>query len=348
MAVYRNRARETAERLVKLRDYLYTNATPTHAVKIADMLTYLANEGHEVEIKTIYSDLKTLEVHFGLDIHYNGQQRGYLLMNPPFESYELRSIVNSIQTFQFITQEEADRLTTKVMKLADSHTSKSLNRKTFMKSRIRNINEDMMRGLDTVYEAIADDRKISFRYFDYVFDRNNPKSYFTLGGSKTFIVDPYNVYWDIDRYEVYGIGMEGGKERGMFFQLRHMEKVKILADKRDEKYKFRYMGRDDLFEKNGMPVTFTEIKLKVNKAHISGLIDKFGDKIEVRPFDSDSFVTTVYDHLGPDFYLWTLTFDPRIEIISPSEAETVIRKYFFEISQGHDATMPLYGIIGAF
>ena len=269
-------------------------------------------------------------------------------MNPPFESYELRSIVNSIQTFQFITQQEADRLTAKVMTLADSHTRKSLNRKTFMKSRVRNINEDMMRGLDTVYEAIADDRKISFRYFDYVFDRNNPKRYFTLGGSKTFIVDPYAVYWDIDRYEIYGIGIEGGKKRGMFFQLRHMEKVKILADKRDETSQSRYMEQDDLFEKNGMPVTFTKIKLKVNKTHISGLIDKFGDKIEVCPFDSDSFVATVYDHLGPDFYLWTLTFNPRIEIITPSEAEAVIRKYFFEISQGNDAIMPLYGILANF
>ena len=53
MVVYRNRSQAIAERLVKLRDYLYTNASPTHAVKIADMLTYLANEGHEVEIKTV-------------------------------------------------------------------------------------------------------------------------------------------------------------------------------------------------------------------------------------------------------------------------------------------------------
>lgn len=83
MAVYINRSQAIAERLVKLRDYLYANASPTHAVKIGDMLTYLANEGHEVEIKTVYSDLKTLEVHFGLDLHYDGGKGAICSTIPP-------------------------------------------------------------------------------------------------------------------------------------------------------------------------------------------------------------------------------------------------------------------------
>lgn len=83
MAVYINRSQAIAERLVKLRDYLYANASPTHAVKIGDMLTYLANEGHEVEIKTVYSDLKTLEVHFGLDLHYDGGAKGLFAQQSP-------------------------------------------------------------------------------------------------------------------------------------------------------------------------------------------------------------------------------------------------------------------------
>lgn len=98
MTVYNStRSRERAERLVKLRDYLYANASPTRAVKMAEILKYLEDERYKATIKTVYSDLNTLKYFFGVETKYDGRQRGYLLLNPPFEPYELRSIVNSIQ-----------------------------------------------------------------------------------------------------------------------------------------------------------------------------------------------------------------------------------------------------------
>lgn len=104
MAVYINRSQAIAERLVKLRDYLHTNASPAHAVKANDMLAYLESEGHKVEIKTLYKDIETLRNFFGVDIDYDGRKKGYILKNPPFEPFELRMIVNSIQAARFITQ----------------------------------------------------------------------------------------------------------------------------------------------------------------------------------------------------------------------------------------------------
>lgn len=202
MAFHLNRSHIIAERLIKLRDYLYTNASPTHAVKIKDMLTYLANEGHEVEIKTVYSDLKTLEAYFGLEIEYDGRQRGYLLKNPTFEPYELRLIVNSIQAAKFVTQQEADRLTSKIMnKLADNHTRPSLNRRTFIPNRARSINEEAMKGLDTIYEAIAKDRKISYKYFNYELNNHTKsKVYRSINNSKTITGSPYEVSWEDGKF----------------------------------------------------------------------------------------------------------------------------------------------------
>lgn len=212
MAFYRNRSHIIAERLIKLRDYLYTNASPTHAVKIKDMLTYLANEGHEVEIKTVYSDLKTLEAYFGLEIVYDGRKRGYLLKNPLFEPYELRLIVNSIQAAKFVTQQEADRLTSKIMnKLADNHTRPSLNRRTFIKNRIHAINEEAMQGLDTIYEAIANDNKISFKYFRYALNNyGKSKEYCEVADSRIITASPYWVCWEGDSFWISVVheGME--------------------------------------------------------------------------------------------------------------------------------------------
>lgn len=72
MAVYINRSQAIAERLIKLRDYLYANTSPAHAVKANDMLAYLESEGHKVEIKTLYKDIETLRIFLALILTVKG------------------------------------------------------------------------------------------------------------------------------------------------------------------------------------------------------------------------------------------------------------------------------------
>lgn len=321
MAVYINRSQAIAERLVKLRDYLYTNASPTHAVKIGDILVYLANEGHEVEIKTVYSDLKTLEVYFGLDLHYDGRQRGYLLNNPPFAPYELREIVNSIQAAKFITQKEADRLTTKIMGLADRYTRPSLNRKMFVRNRVRNINEEAMKNLDTIYEAITQDRKISYKYFKYKLDRQNQKEYCDNDNSKILTTSPYEVSWDGNQFIV---SIATG-----YLVLEHMEQIKILEDKRD--------GADiaqKRLDSEREEISREKTKLKVSNIYYSDIVDRFGNDVTISHLDDEFFIVTINESPSPELYMWTRTFFPCLEIVFPEDEEAKLQNYFSELAKG--------------
>lgn len=331
MAIYHiNRAQSIAERLLKLRDYLYTNASPTHAVKASDILTYLANEGHEVEIKTVYSDLKTLEIHFGLDLHYDGRQRGYLLNNPPFAPYELREIVNSVQAAKFITQEEADRLTTKLMRLADRYTRRSLNRKTFVQNRVRDMNEDAMQGLDTIYDAIVQDRKISFKFFHYTINKDFPKKYISIEGSKVIIGSPYSVIWNGENFSVMIIMKRRGELLTNYFPLEYLEQIRILPDAREghdiAERRFKYDAQSD----NELYIT----KLKSSNRNITGLIDKFGTDIHVTPIDDEFFIAAIKESITPELYLWLKEFMPPIEVIYPEDTESKMRVFFSKIGEG--------------
>ena len=331
MAIYHiNRAQSIAERLLKLRDYLYINASPTHAVRASDILTYLANEGHEVEIKTVYSDLKTLEIHFGLDLHYDGRQRGYLLNNPPFAPYELREIVNSVQAAKFITQEEADKLTAKLMRLADRHTRHSLNRKTFVQNRVRDMNEDAMRGLDAIYDAIAQDRKISFKFFHYTINKDFPKKYINIGGSKVITGSPYIVTWDGERFIVMIIIERRRKLLQHYFPLEYLEQIKILPDEREghdiAERRFEYEAQSD-------KVTY-RTKLNASNRNITGLIEKFGTDIHVTPIDDEFFIAAIKESITPELYLWLKEFMPPIEVIYPEDTESEMRAFFSKIGEG--------------
>lgn len=336
MAVYINRSQEIAERLVKLRDYLYANASPTHAVRIGDMLTYLANEGHEVEIKTVYSDLKTLEVHFGLDLHYDGRQRGYLLNNPPFAPYELREIVNSVQAAKFITQKEADKLTAKIMRLADNYTRPSLNRKTFVYNRVRNSNEGAMQGLDTIYEAIAQDRKISYKYFHYSGDVQHSKWYAEIDGSKIIVASPHGVFWNGDGFTIFTTRTAGENTRIYLLKLGNMEQIKIHSDKRDGKSRAKELLKNEFSDLEEPSRALWQTKLKVPNAYAEVIIEKFGLDVTMVPLDDEFFTVVVDEPPTSEFYLWTLRFHPRIEILTPEDAETKFKTYFTDLLNGID------------
>lgn len=366
MAVYHNRSREIAERLIKLRDYLQVNATPTHAVKAKDMLAYLADKGYDIEIKTLYSDLETLKLFLGVEVKYDRHLKGYILTKPEFEPYELRLIVNSIQAAQFITQEEADRLTSKIMKLADKYTRPSLKRQTYIPNRVRTINEEAMKGLDTIYEAIAQNRKISYKYFRYTLNGlHKSKEYYNIDDRKTFMASPYYISWTGDKFIIYALrkdtddmlaeqyaeDIEDDDEDTeiaevmkntesyihCYLELNHMAEIKILTDKREgNDIAQRQLEHED-FENTG-----EKTKLKVPKEFVSDIVDKFGNEARISPVDNKFFIATINQPCSPELYMWARTSLHFFEIIYPENAENRLKSYFADLSKSDVFMVPYF------
>ena len=381
MSTYVNRAQALAERLVKLRDYLCINAT--HAVKAVDILEYLKSVGHEVKIKTVYRDIETLRNFFRLEIDYDGRQRGYFLRNPPFEPHELRSIVNSIQAAQFITQQEADSLTQKIMKLADEYTRPSLNRQTYIPNRVRAVNEEAMKGLDTIYEAIAQDKKISFMYFEYNLPgQSRPKKYRKLDNSEIITASPYSVTWAHNKFWIYAIvkipkivwfklGLEYSVEYGEYVddngEIIYDDDIDFQYEDMDESGQYVYeferidlglmeqieifpekregkaIAQEWLDARSDIPSETT--KLRVDKDYISDIISKFGNEVFVSPDGNTSFIATIHEEATPELYMWTQKFCPPIEIIYPENAEAEMKEYFLSLAKGEAPDSYFYGLM---
>ena len=112
----RNNGRKIAVRLLALRDFLYANADQKHAVTTeAIMEYYRSKEFENTSLKTVYNDPHAIQGDdHKVDVAYDEKAKGWLLYNPPFEAYELRLLVDSVQASKFITQTEAKRLTEKI------------------------------------------------------------------------------------------------------------------------------------------------------------------------------------------------------------------------------------------
>jgi hypothetical protein len=146
-----------AELLLILKQYLEANAGKNRIVTRGELEGLLKEHGITVEKKTLYADFAALGDICGLQLEYDVHKKGYRLLNPPFEPYELRLLVDSVQSSNFITQEKAKEITAKVKRFAGKDTVESLSRENHVANRIRNMNDSVMKDVDRIHAAIAGD-----------------------------------------------------------------------------------------------------------------------------------------------------------------------------------------------
>ena len=152
-------------RLLLLKEYLQSNAGKDRVVKRGELEEYLTEKGFPAEKKTLYADFAVLGDVFDLHLEYDQHKKGWKLLNPPFEPYELRLLVDGIQSSKFITKEKAREITEKIKNLAGKETKATLNRQTYVADRVRSMNDSVVKEADRIHQAIAEDCQISFRYF---------------------------------------------------------------------------------------------------------------------------------------------------------------------------------------
>ena len=317
MAKGQGRSSGQGVKLLYIRDYLYTYTNRDNPKNAKHIVEYLASKGIEASPKTIYNDILRLLIDFGVPVEYNPSKWGYYITQPEFEPYELRLMVDSIQSSKFITQEKAREITNKIKKMADVYTKDLLNRQAFVTGRVRSLNESVVRDADRIYEAIAQDRKIAFRYFHYTPNKDNPKSY-TKSGDR-HIVSPYALLWSDGNFYLYAY--DGKKFRT--YRVDRMENISApLLDKREGKNEY---DKKDIIPQqakvfNMYHGTAYNVRMRVHNRMADAVIDQFGKDIMMIPADEGHFTVNVPVELSPPFYAWVATFGRSIKILSPEPA----------------------------
>ena len=314
-------------RLMLLRDFFYANASRTHAVKPSEIRDFLTEHDCCVDRRTLYHDISTLQgPGFDMALRYNAKAGGYFLDNPPFEPSELQLIIDSLNASRFITGKELSEITAKVQKLADKHTRPTLNRPAVMADRIHNKAESVMKYTGRIYEAMAQDVKISFQYFHYAPDKNKEKTYSKQGAP--YIVSPFALFWSNGNYYLYAYN----SDRAQFWHFRvdRMESIRILPTlPREGKQAY---NEKDLTHKRAVVFDMYsgpeyQVRLRVHNRQASAVIDKFGKNIMMVPDDETHFTVTVPVEISPPFFAWVATFGRSIKILGPEPVVEGMKKF---------------------
>ncbi len=326
----RNNGREIAARLVVLRDSLFANADKTHAVSMRDIQREYANRGFTgkngspLNIKTIYGDLTTLQADFGVEVEYSEKHKGYILRNPPFEAYELRLIVDSVQASKFITQTEAERLTKKITQHFGNGRRQNLNRQAYVYDRIRSQNDSVVKEAGRFYEAIAADRKIGFLYFHL--RPNRQKAYSNKG--QQIIVSPFALYWNGGNLYLYAY--DGRKFR--YYRVDRMERISKKPLDMEREGKDLFSAKDLTSQKVKVFQMYEtgkvyDVKMRFRNELTDAVIDQFGRDLLMIPDGDEHFTITARVDAAPTFYAWLASFGRRAKIISPPAAVDGIKQF---------------------
>lgn len=309
-------------RLLLEKQYLEANAGKDRYVRRSELEAYLTERGYPVEKKTLYTDFAILEGEFGIQLEYDVHKKGYRLLNPPFEPYELRLMVDGVQSSKFITREKAREITDKIKKLAGRDTIKSLNRQAYVADRVRSMNDSVVKDADRIHQAIAEDCKIGFRYFHYSPNPNNPKSY--SKSCNQYIVSPYALLWNNGNYYLYAYDSE--KQKFRYFRVDRMERISNpLPYRRDgkEAYHEKQITTQEAKVFDMFSGKAYNVRMRFRNELADAVIDQFGKDIMMVPCDDQHFIVTAPVEISPPFFAWIATFGRRVKILSP---EPVVEK----------------------
>ena len=154
-------------KLLYLMRILLEKTDEQNPLTINEIIECLATCNIQAERKSIYSDFELLR-QFGLDIEsQRSKTTGYYISGWQFELPELKLLVDAVLSSRFISEKKSEELIKKLSSLTSNEQSKLLRRQVYIADRVKTINETVYYSIDQIHSAINENKKITFKYFDY-------------------------------------------------------------------------------------------------------------------------------------------------------------------------------------
>ena len=297
-------------KLLYLARYLQEETDERHPRTVQDMIAYLERCGISAERKSIYDDLELLTL-YGMDVQsIRGKTYGYFLGDRDFQLPELKLLIDVVQASPFLTQGKSMELITKLEKLTSRPNARQLRRQVYVMDRVRTHNEKLYYAIDGLHTAINDDRKVTFRYFDWT--PEGGKAY--RRGGTLYEADP--VALCVDRH-YYMVAYDPAISDYRHYRVDRMESLTVTDTPRDplpENFDLGKYVRTIFDMYSGRTET---VQLCFDRQLINVVMDRFGADAHIHA-DGDHIAVTAPVEVGPTFYGWLAQFGTQAELVSPA------------------------------
>lgn len=317
-------------KLYRLAQIMMKKTDEEHYITMPEIKEALAEYDITADRKSLYNDLRDLEI---LGIEVEGEQDGnryrYHVVNRPFELPELKLLVDAIQSSKFITEKKSNSLIKKLETMVSEYDAQKLQRQVYVSGRIKAMNESIYYTVDAIHNAISENKKIRFQYFQW----NVKKEMELRHGGAYYHISPWGLSWDDENY--YLIGYDSDAEQIRHYRVDKMLRIQMSKEDREGREHFRKLDMADYARKSfGMfRGEEQQVKLLVNNRMAGVIIDRFGKEVMMIPADADHFRVSVEVHVSPQFLSWIISLGDDVKIIGPEDVVERMREEIRRLSR---------------
>ena len=232
-------------KLYRLAQIMLEKTDDDHFITMPEIKEALEKYEITADRKSIYNDLKDLE-QLGIEVEGEpvGNRYHYHVVSREFELPELKLLVDAIQSSKFITERKSNALIKKLEKLVSKHDAQKLQRQVYVSGRIKTMNESIYYNVDAIHNAITENHKIKFQYFQW----NVKKEMELRHGGAFYHISPWGLSWDHENY--YLVGYDSEEEKIKYYRVDKMLKVQETNEEREGKEHFKKLDMAEYTKKS--------------------------------------------------------------------------------------------------
>ena len=305
-------------------DYLQKNSHQEHPVRAAELLSMLERQHNIVcDRKTVYSDIAALQ-DYGVDIvSIPGKNGGYYIASRNFEIPELKLLIDAVQSSRFLTEKKSRELIEKLCNQCSIYDARLMRRDVLVSGRVKSMNETIYYNVDAIQDAIADNRQITFRYFDFGLDGKRKYR------GKDYQASPYGLCQDNENCYLLAHSPRHGVTS---YRVDRMTDIVQLSEARTPCPELT--GKALVEHANRLFQMYsgeqTTVKLRFHRDLTNVVIDRFGRDTMLIPEGDEHFVFTVNVAVSPMFLSWVIGFGTKAKILHPQSVVDACRAMCIE------------------
>ena len=309
-------------KLLHLYRILLHKTDEDHPLTVQQLIGELARLDIKAERKSVYDDLEALRL-FGLDIQSRkGKAPGWFVGEREFELPEVKLLMDAVQSSRFITQRKSDALIRKLEGLASVHQAAQLQRQVYVSGRIKVMNESIYYNVDKLHLAIAGQKAITFKYFDYDIARNKV----LRQDGKRYVASPYGLIWNSENY--YLVAFDHPHQELRHYRVDKMTEIVVTSMDREGRdqypdFQLAEYGQKHFGMYSGQEMNVT---LRGRRDKASLVWDRFGQDIIMIPDGEEHFTVTLPVVISPQFFGWLLGLDGSVTLVGPKDAVCAYRR----------------------
>ncbi len=301
-----------------------------HGLSTEELIRELGRYDISAERKSIYDDIDLLQNNFGMAIEHD-KARGYRLVEQEFDLPELKLLVDAVQSCKFISTAKSEDLIRKLKGLTSEHRARELQRQVTVKDRIKSMHNSTIYSIDTIQNALQNNRQISFQYWGWTPSKEQKPRH----DGKRYLVSPWSLLWDHEYY--YLIAFDSEKQAIRHYRVDRMRSVSEENAGREGREAFEKLdvaeyssGVFGMFGGNTTHVTF-----RCKKKMADVIIDRFGKDVMMTP-EPDGFKFHADIDVSPQFFGWVASLGDEIRIEAPAKTVAEFKQYMIKALEQYE------------